>query len=59
MKKVISVLCLLAVLATGALAQEQQRGRQGRGGEGWRERVRAEKVAFLTEQIDFSIVLFF
>ena len=54
MKKVISVLCLLAVLATGALAQEQQRGRQGRGGEGWRERVRAEKVAFLTEQIDLT-----
>lgn len=56
MKKVISVLCLLAVLATGALAQEQQqqRGRHGRGGEGWRERVRAEKVAFLTEQIDLT-----
>ena len=56
MKKVISVLCLLTVLATGALAQEQQqqRGRQGRGGEGWRERVRAEKVAFLTEQIDLT-----
>lgn len=54
MKKVISLLCLLAVLATGALAQEQQRGRQGRGGEGWRERVRAEKVAFLTEQIDLT-----
>ena len=56
MKKVISVLCLLAVLATGALAQEQhqQRGRQGRDGEGWRERVRAEKVAFLTEQIDLT-----
>ena len=56
MKKVISVLCLFAVLATGALAQEQQqqRGRQGRDGEGWRERVRAEKVAFLTEQIDLT-----
>ena len=56
MKKVISVLCLFAVLATGALAQEQQqqRGRQGRGGEGWRERVRAEKVAFLTEQVDLT-----
>lgn len=54
MKKVISVLCLLAVLATGALAQEQQRGRHGQGSEGWRERVRSEKVAFLTEQIDLS-----
>ena len=55
MKKVISVLCLLAVLATGALAQEQQqRGRHDRSGNGWRERVRAEKVAFLTEQVDLT-----
>ena len=55
MKKVISVLCLLAVLATGALAQEQQqRGQHDRSGNGWRERVRAEKVAFLTEQVDLT-----
>ena len=55
MKKVISVLCLLAVLATGALAQEQQqRGRHDRSGNGWRERVRAEKVAFLIEQVDLT-----
>jgi len=57
MKKVISILCALALFAGFAFAQNPQRGqgnRQGRGGEGWRERVRAEKVAFLTEQIDLT-----
>jgi Spy/CpxP family protein refolding chaperone len=53
MKKVISVLCALTVLAAGAFAQGPQRVRRG-GEEGWRERVRAEKVAFLTEQIDLT-----
>ena len=56
MKKVISVLCALAVLSAGAFAQGPQ-GPQGnrRGGDnGWRERVRAEKVAFLTEEIDLT-----
>ena len=56
MKKVISVLCSLALVAASAIAQPPQ-GPQGprRGGDnGWRERVRAEKVAFLTEQIDLT-----
>ena len=56
MKKVISVLCSLALVAVSAIAQPPQ-GPQGprRGGDnGWRERVRAEKVAFLTEQIDLT-----
>ena len=47
MKKVFSVLCALVVLSMGAFAQGPQ-GPQGprRGGDnGWRERVRAEKVA--------------
>ena len=54
MKKIISILCLLAALTTGTLAQEQQRGRGGRNNDGWRERVRAEKVAFLTEEIQLT-----
>ena len=56
MKKVISVLCSLVLVAASAIAQPPQ-GPQGprRGGDnGWRERVRAEKVAFLTEQIDLT-----
>ena len=53
MKKVISVLCALTVLAAGAFAQAP--GQQRRGGDnGWRERIRAEKVAFLTEEIDLT-----
>jgi Spy/CpxP family protein refolding chaperone len=58
MKKVFSVLCALAVFAAGAFAQGPQRPGQPprRGGDdnGWRERVRSEKVAFLTQEIDLS-----
>ena len=53
MKKVISVLCVLMVLSMGAIAQAPQGPRRG-GDNGWRERVRAEKVAFLTEEIDLT-----
>ena len=56
MKKVISVLCALALLSAGAFAQGNQRPQPPRGGNdnGWRERVRAEKVAFLTAEIDLT-----
>ena len=53
MKKVISILCTLALFAGVAAAHGPQRG-QGRENDGWRERVRAEKVAFLTEEIDLT-----
>ena len=53
MKKVISVLCVLMVLSMGAIAQGPQGPRRG-GDNGWRERVRAEKVALLTEEIDLT-----
>ena len=53
MKKVISVLCALVVLSMVAFAQGPQGPRRG-GDNGWRERVRAEKVAFLTEEIDLT-----
>ena len=52
MKKFISVLCALTVLAAGAFAQGP--GPRRGNDEGWRERVRSEKVAFLTEEIDLS-----
>ena len=44
MKKVISVLCALVVLSMGVSAQNHQGQRRG-GDKGWRERIRAEKVA--------------
>ncbi len=53
MKKVFSVLCALMVLSMGAFAQGPQGPRRG-ADNGWRERVRAEKVAFLTEEIDLT-----
>ena len=53
MKKVFSVLCALVVLSMGAFAQGPQGPRRG-ADNGWRERVRAEKVAFLTEEIDLT-----
>ena len=53
MKKVFSVLCALMVLSLGAFAQGPQGPRRG-ADNGWRERVRAEKVAFLTEEIDLT-----
>ena len=57
MKKVISVLCALVVLSMGAFAQGPQGpGRHPRQGDdnSWRERVRSEKVAFLTQEIDLT-----
>ena len=53
MKKVISVLCTILVLTVGAFAQGTQGPRRG-GDDGWRERVRSEKVAFLTQEIDLT-----
>ena len=54
MKKVISVLCALAILSAGAFAQGPGQQRRAGGDNGWRERVRSEKVAFLTQEIDLT-----
>ena len=57
MKQVISVFCALVVLSLGAFAQAPQGpGMPPRRGDdnGWRERVRSEKVAFLTQEIDLT-----
>ena len=53
MKRVISVFCALLVLSAGAFAQGPQGPRRG-DDNGWRERVRSEKVAFLTQEIDLT-----
>ena len=53
MKQVISLLCAFAIFAVGAFAQGPQGPRRG-GDDGWRERVRSEKVAFLTQEIDLT-----
>ena len=52
MKKVFSILCALVLTVAGAWAQGQGSGR-GRDN-GWRERVRSEKVAFMTREIDLT-----
>ena len=56
MKQVISVLCALVILSAGAFAQGPAQGQAPRrgGDNGWRERVRSEKVAFLTSEIDLT-----
>lgn len=51
MKKVISVFLTVFLLCT--VASAQRHGPRGKE-DGWRERVRAEKVAFLTGEIDLS-----
>jgi hypothetical protein len=54
MKKVFSLICVLAVCAT-ALAQGQPKGNEKKtDGNDWRERVRAAQVAFLTNELDLT-----
>ena len=51
MKKIISVLLALALVAGMTYAQDKQ---EKKGGHDWRERVRAEQVAFITSELDLS-----
>ena len=51
MKKVISVLIFLALVAGMAQAQDKQ---EKKNGHNWREKVRAEQVAFITSELDLS-----
>ena len=51
MKRIISVLFTLALVAGIARAQDKQEKKEGRD---WRERVRAEQVAFITSELDLS-----
>ena len=54
MKKVISVFCALAIVAVSAYAQMPQKEGKGQHGNNWREKVRAEKVAFLTSELNLT-----
>lgn len=52
MKKVISILCALTLIAGSAWAQNDRA--QKERGDDWMERLRAEKVAFLTQEMDLT-----
>ena len=49
MKKIISVLCALALVSAVAFAQKPERNK-----EQWRERARAEQVALITEELNLN-----
>lgn len=51
MKKIISVLAVLALAGSMAFAQDKQKKKNGND---WREKVRAEQVAFITSELDLS-----
>jgi hypothetical protein len=53
MKKIISVFLSLALVAGFAQAQNNKQD-QRKGGNDWRERVRAEQVAFITSELDLT-----
>ena len=52
MKKIISVLVLAALMSVAAFAQKHEKG--GKNKEEWRDKVRAEQVAFLTSELNLS-----
>ena len=51
MKRIISVVLALALVASMAYAQDKQ---EKKNGNDWREKVRAEQVAFITSELDLS-----
>ena len=55
MKKLISVLSAIALMSVVAFAQPRN-GFKGtnKGAEQWRERIRAEQVAFITSELDLT-----
>ena len=53
MKRIISILILLAVVTAGAWAQPQRGDKKGQHGD-WREKVRAEQVAFITNELNLT-----
>ena len=53
MKKMISVLCALALVSAAAFAQPHKGDKKKDDGQ-WREKVRAEQVAFITQELDLT-----
>ncbi len=51
MKKLISVLCALALVSAVAIAQPNNKKK---GADQWREKVRAEQVAFITNELNLT-----
>ena len=55
MKKIISVMCALALVSAVALAQNPKGDRKNKkDNEQWREKVRAEQVALITQELDLT-----
>lgn len=51
MKRIISVLLAFSLIGNLAFAQDKQEKKKGRD---WREKMRAEQIAFITSELDLS-----
>lgn len=54
MKKLISVFCAVALVSVVAFAQPQHKKGNPQEGDQWRERVRSEQVAFITNELNLT-----
>ena len=54
MKKLISVLSAIALVSVVAFAQPQNKKGDKKDGDQWREKVRAEQVAFITNELNLT-----
>ena len=54
MKKLISVLSAIALMSVVAFAQPRNGHKGNKGAEQWREKIRAEQVAFITSELDLT-----
>ncbi len=53
MKKIFSVMCVLAI-TVAVFAQDKKQDKQQKKDDGWREKLRAEQVAFITNELDLT-----
>ena len=54
MKKIISVFALAALMSVAAMAQDVNKDQKKGNDDAWRERVRAEQVAFITSELNLT-----